>query len=150
MVMVTVDQHYPLNDGAETINEIGSSIRRVMGGTRADVFEGAISAVMLYGGAAACYRTMLDALIPASALLTERLSGGDDPLDAFVKSSDAAVTGAESTKQMEAQAGRSTYVSAEALSSVPDPGAMAAAAWYRAAALALKHKFKPSPSGGGG
>ncbi|KAL4574631.1 hypothetical protein LXL04_021467 [Taraxacum kok-saghyz] len=172
-------KHYPLNDGAETINEIGSSIRRVMGGTSgilydifckaayarlkqkkqsdhitplqwADAFEGAISAVMLYGGAAAGYRTMLDALIPASALLTERLSGGDDPLDAFVKSSDAAVTGAESTKQMEAQAGRSTYVSAEALASVPDPGAMAAAAWYRAAALALKHKFKPPGGGGGG
>lgn len=41
-----------------------------------------------------------------------------------------------------AQAGRSTYVSAEILSSVPDPGAMAAASWYRAAALVVKEKYK--------
>ncbi|KAI7724927.1 hypothetical protein M8C21_024056, partial [Ambrosia artemisiifolia] len=171
-------KNYPLNDAAETINEIGSSIRRVMGGTSgilydifckaayarlkaineseitplqcdvilkvvsicagADAFEGAINAVMLYGGAAAGYRTMLDALIPASTVLKQRLMSGDDPLDAFVISSDAAIDGAESTKQMEAQAGRSTYVSTDILKSVPDPGAMAAASWYRAAALALK------------
>ncbi|KAF5795662.1 putative phosphotransferase with an alcohol group as acceptor, FAD-AMP lyase (cyclizing) [Helianthus annuus] len=159
-------KYYPLNDAAETINEIGSSIRRVMGGTSgilydifckaayaqlkpnnqseitplqwADAFEGAISAVMLYGGAAAGYRTMLDALIPASTLLKQRLTIGDDPLDAFLTSSHAAIEGAESTKHMEAQAGRSTYVSTDILKSVPDPGAMAAASWYRAAALALK------------
>ena len=40
------------------------------------------------------------------------------------------------------QAGRSTYVNADILTSVPDPGAMAAASWYQAAALALKDKFK--------
>lgn len=108
----------------------------------ADAFDGAISAIMLYGGAAAGYRTMLDALIPASTVLRERLTSGDDPLDAFVISSDAAIAGAESTKQMEAQAGRSTYVNADILTSVPDPGAMAAASWYQAAALALKDKFK--------
>lgn len=37
----------------------------------ADAFDGAISAIMLYGGAAAGYRTMLDALIPASTVLRE-------------------------------------------------------------------------------
>ena len=37
----------------------------------ADAFEAAIGAVMLYGGAAAGYRTMLDALIPASTVLRE-------------------------------------------------------------------------------
>ncbi|KAJ9552934.1 hypothetical protein OSB04_016979 [Centaurea solstitialis] len=165
-------KNYPLNDAAETINEIGSSIRRVMGGTSgiiydifckaayaklkpnnesditpmqwADAFEAAIGAVMLYGGAAAGYRTMLDALIPASAVLRERLANGDHPLEAFLISSDAAMAGAESTKQMDAQAGRSTYVSADILTSVPDPGAMAAASWYRAAAVALKDKFNAS------
>lgn len=39
------------------------------------------------------------------------------------------------------QAGRSTYVSREILALVPDPGAMAAASWYRAAALAVKDKY---------
>lgn len=42
------------------------------------------------------------------------------------------------------QAGRSTYIAADLLSSVPDPGAMAAAAWYRAAALAVENKLRPS------
>ena len=42
------------------------------------------------------------------------------------------------SNQLVLQAGRSTYVSAEILAMVPDPGAMAAASWYLAAALAVK------------
>ncbi|KAL2457298.1 Dihydroxyacetone kinase [Forsythia ovata] len=161
---------YPLNDPAETLNEIGSSIRRVMGGTsgiiydifckaayaqlKADshsvitplhwsgAFEAAIAAVSKYGGASAGYRTLLDALIPASSVLKEKLTAGDDPVEAFVFSAEAAVAGAESTKHMLALAGRSSYVSTDILASVPDPGAMAAASWYRAAALAVKDKHR--------
>ncbi|KAB1212169.1 putative 3,4-dihydroxy-2-butanone kinase [Morella rubra] len=161
-------KNYPLNDAAETVNEIGSSIRRVMGGTSgiiltrlhlssrdryslfckaayaqltassqsvvtanqwAEALEASIAAVSKYGGASAGYRTLLDALIPASAILHERLNAGDDPCTAFVLSSEAALAGAESTKNMRAQAGRSSYVSGEILASVPDPGAMAVASW---------------------
>ncbi|KAJ4851495.1 hypothetical protein Tsubulata_026245 [Turnera subulata] len=167
-IMVDMKKYYPLNDVVETVNEIGSSIRRVMGGTSgiiyhifckaayaqlkankqsvvtskqwAEALEAAIAAVSKYGGASAGYRTLLDALIPASAVLQERLNGGDDPFNAFLLSSEAALAGAESTKQMQAQAGRSTYVSADILATVPDPGAMAAASWYRAAALAVKRR----------
>lgn len=102
----------------------------------------------------------------------QRLNAGIDPCTAFLLSSEAAMAGAESTKQMQAQvnlsnlswgeilclfrilihclfisptqAGRSTYVSGEILASVPDPGAMAAASWYRAAALAVKDKYQAS------
>nr|XP_023907912.1 putative 3,4-dihydroxy-2-butanone kinase [Quercus suber]POF26701.1 putative 3,4-dihydroxy-2-butanone kinase [Quercus suber] len=161
-------RNYPLNDAAETVNEIGSSIRRIMGGTSgiiynifckaayaqlkassqpvvtakqwAEALEASITAISKYGGASAGYRTLLDALIPASAMLQERLNAGDDPCVAFVLSSEAALAGAESTKHMQAQAGRSTYVAGEILASVPDPGAMAAASWYRAAALAVEDK----------
>ncbi|KAM5570320.1 putative 3,4-dihydroxy-2-butanone kinase [Rosa sericea] len=163
-------QNYPLNDAAETVNEIGASVRRVMGGTSgilytifckaayaqlkastqsvvtsknwAEALEASIAAVSKYGGASAGYRTLLDALIPASAILQERLNAGDDPATAFILSSEAAVAGAESTKHMQAQAGRSSYVSGEILASVPDPGAMAAASWYKAAALAVKDKYQ--------
>jgi dihydroxyacetone kinase len=165
-------KNYPLNDAAETVNEIGSSIRRIMGGTSgilysiickaayaqlkassqpvvtakqwAEALEASIAAVCKYGGASAGYRTLLDALIPASTMLQERLNAGDDPCIAFVLSSEAALAGAESTKHMQAQAGRSTYVSGEILASVPDPGAMAAASWYTAAALAVKDKYGAS------
>ncbi|KAM1340828.1 hypothetical protein ACFX2H_039162 [Malus domestica] len=166
-------KNYPLNDATETVNEIGSSIRRVMGGTSgilyvifckaayarlksstqsvvtsknwAEALEASIAAVSKYGGASAGYRTMLDALIPASTVLQERLKAGDDPVTAFLLSSEAALDGAESTKNMEAQAGRSSYISGDILASVPDPGAMAAASWYRAAALAVKHKNQTPP-----
>jgi len=40
------------------------------------------------------------------------------------------------------QAGRSAYISPDILATVPDPGAMAAASWYRAAALAIKNKYQ--------
>eukprot|EP01018_Ginkgo_biloba_P034898 Gb_10505 [translate_table: standard] len=164
-ILEDMKKHYPLNDAAATVNEIGVSVRRVMGGTSgviydifckaayaklkensnssisakhwAEALDAAVAAVSKYGGAMAGYRTLLDALLPASTSLQERLAARDDPLNAFLFSSEAALAGAESTKTMQAQAGRSTYISAENLASVPDPGAVAAAAWYRAAALAV-------------
>ncbi|KAB2073202.1 hypothetical protein ES319_A07G068100v1 [Gossypium barbadense] len=171
-ILDDMKKYYPLNNAAETVNEIGSSVRRAMGGTSgvlytifckaayaqlkansdstvtakqwAEALEAAIAAVSKYGGASTGYRTLLDALIPALAVLKERLTSGEDSCTSFVLSSEAAVAGAGSTKDMQAQAGRSSYVSAAILATVPDPGAMAAAAWYRAAALAVKDKFHPS------
>ncbi|KAK3002133.1 hypothetical protein RJ639_022494 [Escallonia herrerae] len=102
-ILEDMKKYYPLNDATETVYEMGSSIRRVMGGTRADALEAAIAAVSKYGGARAGYRTLLDALIPASLVLKERLTAGDDPADAFVLASEAALAGAESTKLMQAQ-----------------------------------------------
>jgi dihydroxyacetone kinase len=46
---------------------------------------------------------MLDALIPASQVLEEKLSAGEDPISAFILSGEAATAGAESTIQMQAQ-----------------------------------------------
>ncbi|GLU12836.1 hypothetical protein SLE2022_294940 [Rubroshorea leprosula] len=71
----------------------------------AEALDAAVSAVGKYGCANAGYRKLLDALIPASAVLKERISAGDDPFTAFVLSSEAALKGAESTKSMLAQAG---------------------------------------------
>jgi hypothetical protein len=39
--------------------------------TGADALEASVAAVSKYGGASAGYRTMLDALIPASAVLKQ-------------------------------------------------------------------------------
>eukprot|EP00249_Psilotum_nudum_P013807 c24525_g1_i1 orf=256-2034(+) len=164
-VLEDLRKHYPLNDVAATVNEIGISIRRVMGGTSGviyDIFckaafaqmkenasgavsaqhwaaalEAAVAAVSKYGGASVGYRTLLDSLIPASTTLRERLNAGEDGVTAFLAASEAALSGAESTKNMQAQAGRSCYVPIEILLSVPDPGAMAAATWFREAALAV-------------
>ncbi|KAK1314765.1 putative 3,4-dihydroxy-2-butanone kinase [Acorus calamus] len=168
-ILEDMKESYPLNDAAETIKEIGDSVGRVMGGTSgilysilckaayaklkespvitplqwANALEASIEAISKYGGAIAGYRTMLDALIPASKTLKESLDAGKDSLTAFLLSSEAAVNGAEATKNMSAQAGRSSYVSADILMTVPDPGAMAVAGWYRAATLAVKSKLQP-------
>ncbi|TKV91678.1 hypothetical protein SEVIR_9G112900v4 [Setaria viridis] len=171
-ILEDMNKRYPLNDAAGTINEIGATIRRVMGGTSgilydilfkaayaslkqsttvtanewADALEASVAAVSKYGGASTGYRTMLDALIPAATVLKQRLKAGEDPVTAFIASSEAASVGAESTKQMQAKAGRSSYIAPDLLASIPDPGAMAAAAWYRAAALAVKNKLHGSKS----
>ncbi|RLN40882.1 putative 3,4-dihydroxy-2-butanone kinase [Panicum miliaceum] len=171
-ILEDMKKRYPMNDAAGTINEIGATIRRVMGGTSgilydilfkaayaslkqsrtvtanewADALEASVAAVSKYGGASVGYRTMLDALIPASTVLKQRLKAGEDPVTAFIASSEAASAGAESTKQMQAKAGRSSYIAPDLLASIPDPGAMAAAAWYRAAALAVKNKLHGSKS----
>ncbi|KAE8795565.1 putative 3,4-dihydroxy-2-butanone kinase [Hordeum vulgare] len=171
-ILEDMKTRYHMNDAAGTVNEIGSTIRKVMGGTSgilydilckaayaslkqnknitayewADALEASIAAVSKYGGASAGYRTMLDALIPASTVLKQSLKAGDDPVTAFIASSEAASAGAESTKQMQAKAGRSSYISPDHLVSIPDPGAMAAAAWYRAAALSVMNKLHASES----
>ncbi|KAI4998284.1 hypothetical protein ZWY2020_053626 [Hordeum vulgare] len=171
-ILEDMKTRYHMNDAAGTVNEIGSTIRKVMGGTSgilydilckaayaslkqnknitayewADALEASIAAVSKYGGATAGYRTMLDALIPASTVLKQSLKAGDDPVTAFIASSEAASVGAESTKQMQAKAGRSSYISPDHLVSIPDPGAMAAAAWYRAAALSVMNKLHASES----
>ncbi|KAK2367604.1 Dihydroxyacetone kinase [Trifolium repens] len=163
-------KNYPLNDAAETVGEIGSTIGKSMGGTSGIIYSilckaacaqlktsshsaitskqwvealaAAIAAVTKYGGAKAGYRTLLDALIPALSSLEERLNSGDDPVTAFLTSSGASLDGADSTKTMRAKAGRTLYVSQEIQSSVPDPGAYATASWYSAAAQAIKDNYK--------
>ena len=83
--------------------------------------------VQQYGGAARGDRTMLDALFPAA----EALEGGAD----LAAAGAAARRGAELTSTMtRARAGRSSYVPAEALRGVPDPGAVAMAAVLEALA----------------
>ncbi|KAI5429685.1 hypothetical protein KIW84_034311 [Lathyrus oleraceus] len=149
----------PLNDAAETVGEIGSTIGKSMGGTSGTIYSilckaacaqlktsshsvitskqgvkalaSAMDVVSKYGGAKVGYRTFLDALIPALSSLEKRLSSGDDPATAFLTSSQAALDGAESTKKMRAKAGRTLYVPREIQSSVPDPGAYATASWYK-------------------
>ena len=73
-----------------------------------------------HGGARPGDRTMIDALVPASEVL---LTSGDP-----ARAAAAAREGAERTASMtRAGAGRAAYLSAEVLTGVPDPGAIAVA-----------------------
>eukprot|EP00271_Cylindrocystis_brebissonii_P002683 TRINITY_DN13449_c0_g1_i1.p1 TRINITY_DN13449_c0_g1~~TRINITY_DN13449_c0_g1_i1.p1 ORF type:complete len:609 (+),score=108.67 TRINITY_DN13449_c0_g1_i1:397-2223(+) len=164
---------YALNDPIAAVRCVGSTIQQTMGGTSgvlydifsraavvrlretvhagvctpnnwAAAFEAGVAAIKKYGGAERGFRTMLDALIPASAKLTEKLKEGLPPLQALGEAVRAAQEGAEETRGMAAQVGRSSYVPQEALGSIPDPGAMAAAAWLAGIAKGLSPASAPS------
>jgi ATP-dependent dihydroxyacetone kinase len=83
--------------------------------------------IQQYGGAVEGDRTMLDALLPAASALAAG--------EGFAGAAAAAKRGAERTATMtSARAGRSSYVPEDALSGVPDPGAVAFAAVFAALA----------------
>jgi dihydroxyacetone kinase len=79
---------------------------------------------------------MLDALLPAALAATSSASSPDATLASTLAAAAAAATqGAANTRGMAAAAGRSSYVNADVLRDVPDPGAVAVAGWMEALAL---------------
>ena len=90
-----------------------------------------VERVQFYGGAALGDRTMLDALLPAIAVLQK---GGE-----LGAAAHAARQGAEATAHLtQARAGRSSYVPAAHLSGVQDPGAAAVSAIFATLAERLR------------
>ena len=119
-----------------------NAIATALGGTHdassaGAAFVAGCAAMSHYGGAARGHRTMLDALWPAAEALSAAAGSGAAMGVALAAAATAAEEGAEATKGMVAAAGRASYVPPEQLANVPDPGAMAAAIWLRAAASSL-------------
>ena len=86
----------------------------------ADALQAGLKKMMEYGGAKPGDRTMIDALMPA----LDALANAEN----LAKAASAARKGADATAAMtSARAGRSTYVSADNLKGVNDPGAEAVA-----------------------
>ena len=83
---------------------------------------------------------MLDALRPAAEAARRKVEEGrpTSGKEAAAAAADAAEAGAEATREMNASAGRSSYVPESVLRSVADPGATAAAAWIRGVAEAVQ------------
>ncbi|NP_001070098.1 triokinase/FMN cyclase [Danio rerio] len=108
------------------------------GAAWAKALHAGTEAMKRYGGAEPGDRTMLDALCPAveelKKLSTAPPGGHNTVLQAAVEKADS---GAESTRNLTARAGRASYVASEHLTQ-PDPGAVAVAAILRAVLDALK------------
>jgi dihydroxyacetone kinase len=141
----------PLGDPAQLCQALGRVLASAMGGssgvllsilltstgTRAelgDPFPTALragaEAVMAYGGAEVGQRTLLDALVPAVDVLAD---GGSSQ-----EAAAAAREGAEGTRHVAStKVGRSSYLGADALSGVVDPGASAVATIVEAVAGSL-------------
>ncbi|XP_041635559.1 triokinase/FMN cyclase [Cheilinus undulatus] len=104
----------------------------------ANAMHAGTQAMKRYGGADVGDRTMLDALCPAVdelMKLTEAPPGGEMAvLQNVVKK---AASGAESTRDLTARAGRASYIAAERVT-LPDPGAVAVAAILKAALEVLE------------
>lgn len=99
----------------------------------------AVDEISKAGGASENDRTMLDALIPSVRAMNEAADLGLPLTVAMEKAVLAAESGADATKSMRAQAGRSNYVPLAVTRQVPDPGAKAVAIWMRAAFEALRN-----------
>lgn len=96
----------------------------------ARVVDDATAAVQRLGGAQVGHKTMVDAMVPATAALNQST---DLPWRAAVaQAAEAAAAGAASTEQIIAVRGRASYVG-ERARGVIDPGALAVA-WFFAAA----------------
>ncbi len=143
----------PLNETGDLLVAIGELLASHMGGSSgvlssimftnagtciakgkdlADSLKSGIEMMMKYGGAKLGSRTMIDALIPAITKLKENDLEG---------AALAAREGANSTAKMEkAESGRSSYLRAESLKDIIDPGAEAVAIIFES--IALKQKYK--------
>ncbi|XP_025062693.1 triokinase/FMN cyclase isoform X2 [Alligator sinensis] len=97
----------------------------------ADAMDAGIEAMQRYGGAAPGDRTMLDSLCAAAGELHALRAPGADLFQVLAKAVQSAEAAAEATKNMEAGAGRASYISSAKLLQ-PDPGAVAVSAVLRA------------------
>jgi len=148
----------PIDNPAKTLEEIAMTLQESMGGSSGPLYGvyllraanslgnsasveamdwaqaavEACKAVGEMGGAAAGDRTMLDALIPFAETFRSALLVGLNGSEALKCAVDAAEGGAQATATMFPKRGRSSYLGERALGH-PDPGAVAAAVWLRAA-----------------
>ena len=74
-------------------------------------------------------KTLLDALVPATDTLEERLAAGDDGPSALARAAETARASAEATSPMLAKRGRAAYTGERSIGS-PDAGAMGVAVMF--------------------
>ena len=79
--------------------------------------------MMKRGGAQPGFKTMIDALHPAAAAFRESLNKGEEPLVLLQNLKQAALLGAEATREMEAVKGRASYQANKGVGHL-DPGAV--------------------------
>jgi len=153
---------YPRDDPAATLDALARTLQGALGGTSgplyaillirgagrlragppddprtwAAAFLEGCTAVAELGGAELGDGTMLDALIPAARTLHRSLAGAA-PSDALAMAAEVALEWAEGTAATVRRRGRSSYLGERALG-VPDPGAVAVAAWLGAVADAIR------------
>lgn len=90
------------------------------------MLRAAIEGIKARGGASLGEKTLLDALVPMTDTIEQRLAAGDAPAEVAKAAAVTARTAAEATKELEAKRGRASYTGERSIGSV-DPGAIAVA-----------------------
>ncbi|TKS93019.1 Triokinase/FMN cyclase [Collichthys lucidus] len=104
----------------------------------ASAMHAGTQAMKRYGGADTGDRTMLDALCPAVDELRKLSAAAPGGQMAVLQAAvQKATSGAESTRDLTARAGRASYIAAERVT-LPDPGAVAVAAILKAVLESLE------------
>ena len=80
-------------------------------------------------------KTLLDALVPATDVLEERLAAGDEAAAALARAAEAAREAADATTTMLAKRGRASYTGERSIGS-PDAGAVGVAVMFEQLAIA--------------
>lgn len=88
-----------------------------------DVLHAMVNAIMSRGNAQPGMKTMIDSLFPAAACYKQCIAEGVSEKDTLVKVKQAALDGAESTREMEAVKGRAYYQTGKGVGHL-DPGAV--------------------------
>lgn len=89
-----------------------------------ELLQSSVDGIQKRGGAKLGDKTLLDALIPATESLKQSSQAGETILEAMKKAADAAVAGAEKTKEIVAMKGRASYLGDRGIG-FPDAGAVA-------------------------
>jgi dihydroxyacetone kinase-like protein len=99
----------------------------------ADAFEAAVESIAALGRARPGDKTMLDALLPATAALRSAATAGLEPEAGLAAAADAAARGARATIPLLATRGRASYLGDRSIGHL-DPGAASSALLVRALA----------------
>ena len=102
----------------------------------ASVFEAGVAGLRQQTKAQPGDKTMVDALVPAVQALRDAATAGKDPSTALRAAAEAAVRGAEATKQMQAKFGRARNLGDRTIGHA-DPGATSISYIFRAFAEAV-------------
>lgn len=90
------------------------------------MLRAAIEGIKARGGASLGEKTLLDALVPMTDTIEERIAAGDPSAEVVKAAAVTARAAAEATKSLEAKRGRASYTGERSIGSV-DPGAVAVA-----------------------
>jgi len=102
----------------------------------AAMFEAGLASLQKHTRAQPGDKTMIDALVPATAALRQAADEGADAAAALAAAAEAAHQGAQATADMQARFGRARSIG-EASKGHPDPGATSMALIFRGFAEAL-------------